>query len=360
MRVRWGIALLGLVAFVISGCGGSGSGETGSSTTTGTVTTAAKTGSTGGTGAETTEFRHGSPHSPLLALTLSGWRGPETAGLQMTEERDYFADAAIHGAILSPETPTRPIKYVVEETDDIGISHMPEVVLAKQRGAPIVAIGSLVPHPTAAMIWLRGAGIDGVADLKGKKIAIPGLPFQESFLQVVLARAGLTLKDVKVIEVEYNLVGNLANGRADAIFGGNWNFEGVELRERGLHPVVTRVDSLGFPDYEELVFFARTDRVAGEPQVYRSFFAALQRGTAAAIEDPTGAARAIVADFEGNPETSRREMEAAAQVTVPLLSRSGRMSYRRAERLVDWMHRKGLIREKIPPSEFLTNSYLPR
>jgi len=366
---RW-IALLGLVAFALSGCGGTGGAETeGSATgagaseaeTASAESTGSQAGSTGTSGAKTMPKVHiGPPHSPLLALTLSGWRGPETAGLTMAEKYDYFADAAIHGAILSPETPTRPIKYVVEETDDFGVTHMPEVVLAKERGVPIIAIGSLIPHPTAAMIWLKESNIKGIADLKGKKIAIPGLPFQESLLQSLLVRAGLTLDDVKVIEVEYNLAGNLANGRADAIFGGGWNFEAIELRSRGLHPVITRADDLGFPPYEELVFFARTDRVAREPQVFRSFFAALNRGTAAAIEDPTAAAHAIVADFEGNPETSRQEMEDEVMATVPLLSRSGRMSYARAKHLVNWMYREGLIQELVSASELLTNSYLPR
>ena len=35
------------------------------------------------------------------------------------------------------------------------------------------------------MIWLRGSGIESVADLKGKTIAYPGIPFQKDFLAAI-------------------------------------------------------------------------------------------------------------------------------------------------------------------------------
>ena len=60
------------------------------------------------------------------------------------------------------------------------------MVLERARGAQVVAVGSLISDPTAAMIWLEKSHIGGIADLKGKTIAIPGLPFQKSFLQSIL------------------------------------------------------------------------------------------------------------------------------------------------------------------------------
>lgn len=312
-----------------------------------------------GGGTETSETSSEAPGKMReVQVTLDGWEGPENVGLLMADERGYFADAGLKVSIYTPATPTRPVEYVVDGTDDIGVSNQPQVVLAKEKGAPIVAVGSLISQPTMAMIWLKKSRIRDVADLKGKTIAVPGLPFQEAFLQGLLAGAGLTLEDVKVENVGYKLVPALVSGRADAIFGGSWNIEGAKLESHGLKPVITRVENLGFPAYEELVVIARTDRVAEEPQLIRDFMSAVARGTAAAVEDPRGAVEVIESSVESNPESSRKDTEVEIEATLPLLSKTGYMNSGQASHLVNWMHEQGSIQRKIPVSELLTNDYL--
>jgi putative hydroxymethylpyrimidine transport system substrate-binding protein len=331
-----------ILLILLAGCGGGNGSETAKA-------------SRGGEDKTAQEHRS-PPKVRSLTITLAGLRGPESAGIVHAYDHGYFADLGLDVTILSPADPVRPIKYVVSETDDLGVAQQPQVVLAKEKGVPIVAFGSLIPKPTAAMIWLKRSGIDGIADLKGKTIAIPGLSFQEGLLETVLARAGLTLEDVTVEDARYELVDYLASGRADAIFGGSWNAEGIVLESRGLNPVITRLGSLGIPSYEELVFIARTDRVAREPQTIRDFMAAVRRGTAA-IKDPEEAAEEVL---YSNESTGARqgEMEAEIKATLPLFSRTGYMSPARADRLVDWMREEELIEAEPPASELLTNRYL--
>lgn len=271
----------------------------------------------------------------------------------------YFEEANLHVITFRPATPSRPIEYVVDGTDDIGISHEPQVVLAKEKGAPIVALGSLISQPTLAMIWLDGSKIRNISDLKGKTIAIPGLSFQEQFLKSFLARGGLTLHDVKVKRVWYNLVPRLVEGRADAIFGGDWNAEGAQLQARGLHPVITRVQSLGFPAYDELVVIVRSDRLAEDPRAYRAFMSAVARGTAAAIENPKGMVEVLENDINANPDRSRGGTEAEVKATLPMLSGIDPISSEQASNLMDWMREEGMIRRTWPASELFNNEYLP-
>jgi putative hydroxymethylpyrimidine transport system substrate-binding protein len=334
MRFYCCVAVLSLVAFSIPDCGG-------------------------GKGPETAESHQSSkPKVQTVSLSLSGWRGPETAGLLMAEKRGYFADEGLKIGILSPQTPARPIKYVVEGVDDLAVSHLPQVVLAKEKGSPIIAVGSLIPDPTAALIWLGRSNIHGIADLKGKTIGIPGLAFQEGLLESILARGGLTLDDVTVRHRGYRLVPELMDGYLDAIFGGTWNVEGIELEERGLNPVIKRVENLGIPPYEELVFISRIGYAAKDPATVHGFMSALRRGTAAAMEDPAEAAKLIAHSFENNPDASLKEMEVEVRATLPLLSRTGHMSRPRANGIVDWMQGEGLIQGKPPALELLTNRYL--
>ncbi|MDX6624130.1 MAG: putative hydroxymethylpyrimidine transport system substrate-binding protein [Solirubrobacterales bacterium] len=307
------MAAMGLITFLLASCGN-------------------------GTGSETTDRpRAAAGPAENVRVTLAGRKGPESAGLVMAAKWGYFEDENLDVAVLAPGSPQSPIDYVVDKIDEIGVSHQPEVMLAQRKGAPIAIVGSLIPRPTAAMIWLEKSKIRRIADLRGKTIAIPGLPFQKIFLERILERAGLSLGDVRVRDVQYDLVASLVSGRADAIFGGSANIEGIELESAGLNPVITPVSSLGVPFYEELVLIARTDYVKRKPQVIRGFMKAVRRGTAEAIEDPETAAWVIDSESETVLGTDRKEMEAEVEATLPLLSRSGSPSFGQAGRLASWM-----------------------
>jgi len=294
-----------------------------------------------------------------IDFTLEGYPDSENVGILMADQRGYFADAGLRVDVLHPIDSDNVPGYLAEGGDEIGLLPQPQVVLSREEGMPLVAIGSLVPRPTMAIIWRGGSKIGRIADLKGKTIAINGLPFEESFLQAILARAGLTRDDVKVKSVSYGLVQALANGRADAILGSE-NVEGIELEEDGLEPIITPLQRLGVPSYEELVVVTRRDRLAGNPRWIHRFMSAVARGTAAAIEDPEAATAAIVAarrELElpaATPELAQAKVEA----TLPLLSRTAQMNPEGAARLAEWMREQGLTRRKLPVATLFTNRYV--
>jgi putative hydroxymethylpyrimidine transport system substrate-binding protein len=290
-------------------------------------------------------------------VTLDGYPNPENVGITMANARGYFYEAGLEILVHTPVDPLRPIGYALNGSADVSIASQPQVVLEQEKGVPIVAIGSVLPEPTAAMIWLKDSKIEDVADLKGKTIAIPGLDFQRSLLEPILAQAGLTLEDVKVETVGYELVPALTSGRADAIFGGSWDVEGIELEDMGLEPVITRVQDLGIPAYEELVFVARRSRLAKDPESIRDFLSAVARGTEEAIDDPEDAADVVLGRNEYR--STFEATEAGLGATLPLLSTSGEMSIETAEGLIDWMHEEGLIQQQPPASDLLTDDYLP-
>jgi ABC-type nitrate/sulfonate/bicarbonate transport system substrate-binding protein len=172
--------------------------------------------------------------SEQLRVTLDGHAGPENAGILMAERRGFFRDAGLRVRVESPTDPKYPIPYMAAGRDDLGVAQQPQIIIGRDEGAQLIAIGALVPRPTEAMIWLRKSRIDGLADLEGKTIAIPGLSFQGALLRRALAHAGLGLDDVDVEEAGYELIPALLSGKADAIFGGSSNLEGAALEARGV------------------------------------------------------------------------------------------------------------------------------
>lgn len=294
-----------------------------------------------------------------VKVTLHGYAGPEEAGIFMAQQRRFFSAAGLRLWTGAPISPNNSVRYAATGVDDFGVAPLAQVVTERENGVPIVAIGSLISRPTVAMIWLRRSKIRSVADLKGKTIAVPGITYQEGFLKSLLARASLTLADVRVKIVGYHLVPALLSGRADAVFGGSANIQGVELRSRGAKPVVVGSQALGLPACEELVVVAGSRFVDRNPRLVRRFMAAVTHGATSAVEDPKGALAAVANAPEANPATSPEASEEQGEETIPLLSTTGHIRPRRARCLERWMHRHGLIQKEPLVSELVTNRYLP-
>lgn len=312
-----------------------------------------------GSGPETVER----PNPPReVEVSLNREVGPEHAGFLMAEANGYFADVGLKVALTSPASPTWPVRYLLSDLveSDLSVSHEPQVAIAVDNGLPVVAVGSLVSESTAALIWLKGSGIEDISDLKGRTVAVPGLPFQVDFLESILARSGLRPDQVKIRYAGYGAVPALIDGSADAIFADAPQLEGVELRSLGRKPVIAPVRSEGIPPYDELVVITTPDLAAKDPQLIRDFLAALSRGTAAAIGNPQAVVREIEAHVEPSPVSSRKAREAQVAAILPLLSEDGYMDPEQAEDLVDWMHGEGMVERKPPISELLSNEFLPQ
>lgn len=293
-----------------------------------------------------------------LWVCLDGPIGPANVAIQMAVEKGFFADVGLSVSAGVPVVPRRPVRYVSAYTDDIAVTQQPQAAMGKARGAPIVAVGSLISQPTAALIWLKKSGIQGVADLRNKTIAVPGIPYQQEMLESILEEAGIAPDEVEVKNVNYKLVPVLLAGKADAIFGGSWNIEGVALRELGLKPVIKRVEEFGVPAYDELVVITRADRAAREPQVVRKFMSALNRGVAAAKRNPALASKLIEYGGSRYRGISKRQTNAELRATLPLLSPDGYFDPDQTGRLLTWMHAQGMIGHQLSSSELFTNEYL--
>jgi putative hydroxymethylpyrimidine transport system substrate-binding protein len=296
-----------------------------------------------------------------LSLTLDFYPNADHAGIYMAQKLGYFEEAGLDVNIETPSDPAAPLKLVAAGQSDLAISYEPELALAHEKGLDVVAIGALVNRPLTSLIWLGSSGIKGVGDLKGKTVATAGIPYQDAFLKTILARVKLSPSDVKAVNVGFGLLPALLGGSAEAMLGGYSNVEGVDLRQRGKGPVITPVDQLGVPTYDELVLVANREAPAADPEKFRLFIAALERGTDAAVAQPRAATQAILEANNGlDPKLTAAQVEA----TLPLLSARtpgqpfGYMDPDEWATFAGWMRDNGLIGSLPKPSELLSNAYL--
>jgi putative hydroxymethylpyrimidine transport system substrate-binding protein len=270
-----------------------------------------------------------------------------------------FKAAGLDLKIRQPADPSVPLKQVAAGRVDLAVSYEPEVLRARSKGLHVVAVGALVHTPLTSIISLPKAKISSPADLKGKTVGTAGIDYQHAYLQTILDDANVPQSSVKERNVGFNLVPALLTGRVDAILGGFWNYEAIDLAQRKKHPKVIRIEDAGVPPYDELVFVANADALEQNGPLIRRFLQALATGATQLKQDPAAGVDALV---KANRDLDPKLQAASVKATLPYLLPPGGRPYgfqdpRRWARFGRWMQDNNLIESGA--SGAYTNAYLP-
>jgi putative hydroxymethylpyrimidine transport system substrate-binding protein len=303
------------------------------------------------TGGETEQFD----------LALDFFVNADHAGIYTSLERGYFADAGLDVRPRVPADPSAPIKQVAAGRVDLAISYEPEVMLARDQGLDVVAVAAVIQEPLTSLISLPVAKIKEPSDLAGKTVVTAGIPYQTAYLETILRDNGVDPGDVEQVDVGLNLLQPVLSGRADAMFGGFRNVEGVQLERAGKNPSVVPVNELGIPNYDELVLVARGSRVLDDPEPIRLFIAALERGTIDAREDPRSATDALIAaSKELEPRLTLAEVRRTLPLFFPQKGRPfGYMNPGEWVGFAGFLADQGQVEQRLGADELLTNELLP-
>jgi putative hydroxymethylpyrimidine transport system substrate-binding protein len=147
-----------------------------------------------------------------------------------------------------------------------------------------------------------------------------GIPYQHAYLETILAHAHVPSSSVREINVGSNVVPAVLSGRVDAILGGYWNYEAIQLAQLGKRPHVLRMDQVGVPPYDELVVVVRESTLTNHIDLVRRFVQALARGYQSVRRDPSAAVKSLLA---ANPSLSAKLQRASVKATLPAFFPSG-------------------------------------
>jgi putative hydroxymethylpyrimidine transport system substrate-binding protein len=297
-----------------------------------------------------------------LRVMLDYFPNADHAGLYAAQQSGAYDKAGLDVTITAPPDPAAPLKLLIAGKTDLAISYEPELLLARDQGADLVAVGALVQKPLTSLMSIGKADIRTPQDLRGKRVGTAGIPYQSAYLKTILQTANVDPSTVKETNVGFNLTPAMLAGKVDATLGAFWNYEGVDLERRGRDPVIQRIEQLGVPTYDELVFVARRrDLDSDFASRVRRFMQATARGHAALKADPrTGVAGLLAAD----PGLDRGLQEAAVRATLPVFFPSdpervfGYQDPAEWQRYADWMLAEGLIKRPQTADRMLTNEFL--
>lgn len=280
-----------------------------------------------------------------MTVLLDWFINPDHAPLYVALEKGFFAAKGLEVELIAPSNPNDPPKLVAAGKADIAVSYQHQHQMQVDQRLPLVRIATLVATPLNSLVVLADGPIKKIADLKGKTIGYSVGGFETALLKVMLAKEGLTLDDVKLVNVNFSLSPSLLTGQADAVIGAFRNFE---LNQMALEKRPGRaffVEEHGVPPYDELILVANS-KTATAPKM-RRFIDALEEGVQYLINHPEESWKLFVSHGRENlnDELNRR----AWNDTLPRFAlRPGALDKHRYLRFARFLEQEKIV-TKVPP-----------
>ncbi len=295
-----------------------------------------------------------------MKVALDWYINPDQAPLLVADAEGFFKDEGIELTLLTPTDVNEPLQMLAMGKVDISTTYAPHLIVESSKGVPLMWVATSVRQPLDCLTVLKSSGIKTPLDLKGKTIGYSSGAFGNSMLKGILASAGLSLSDVKLVNIKMNLIQSLLSGRVDAVAGMMRSVEPIQIESMGYPVTMFFPEAYGTPSYEELIFIGNRDAMEKNPHLYDHFVKALTRGVQFLKAHPEESWEDVIKKF---PDELAPAMTTAKinhqlwKASIPYFTENpgvlDRSSY---ERLAKFLIAQGLIVSAPPEKNYLRSS----
>ena len=279
-----------------------------------------------------------------ITVLLDWFVNPDHAPLFVAKEMGYFTEKGLDVELIAPSNPNDPPKLVAAGKADIAVSYQHQHQMQIDQGLPLVRIATLIATPLNSLVVLDNGKINSIKDLKGTTIGYSVGGFETALLNVMLAKEGLSLDDVKLVNVNFSLSPSLFTGQADAVIGAFRNFELNQMDIEKRPGKAFLVEEYGVPAYDELILVANKKQL-GDAKL-RKFVDAVEEGVQYLVNHPDKSWKLFVSNGRESldDELNRR----AWKDTLPRFAlRPGALDKKRYLRFAQFLKEQKIV-TKVP------------
>jgi NitT/TauT family transport system substrate-binding protein len=234
-----------------------------------------------------------------------------------------------------------------------------ELLQARGRGVPLVYVAEVYTQYPVSLIVPAASDIHSIADLRGKRVGIPGA-YGANYLGLLalLDSAGLTEADITVESVGFTQATALLAGHVDAVMGYS-NNEPIQITKAGME-----VRTFPVSDVRPLVsngLIAPESLLDSDPDLVRAVVAATLRGVQYALDHPDEAVE-IAKQYVPTLVDAKQAEDARAvlDATLPMWQPAdGRSDPAAWQGMATFLQAHGVLEGEVDVEAAYSNEYLP-
>ncbi|MEA2674822.1 MAG: putative riboflavin transport system substrate-binding protein [Chloroflexota bacterium] len=284
------------------------------------------------------------------------------APFYLAQQDGYYRDAGLDVTFENKIDPDL-ITLTGQGAIDISVADGTDVIPAVSQAIPVQYIATLYGTYPSIVFAKAASGIKTAADLKGKKIGIPG-KYGSSWimLQALLKSVGLTPDDVTFVEYpDYGQGVAVQAGAVDAATGFA-NNEPVQLELSGTHAVVLHVDGVVALPGPGLISSKAT--LGSKRDAVAAFVAATLRAMTEIAADPKvglDASVAAVPDLASSRDTQSAILAATIATWSPASGGGafGTIDHAGWQASITYMQTLGLVPNPVTVDQLVRDDLLP-
>jgi putative hydroxymethylpyrimidine transport system substrate-binding protein len=283
-----------------------------------------------------------------FTVLLDWFVNPDHAPLFTAQYIGAFDRAGLDVALIAPTDPDLPPRLLGAGKADAALSYQSELYLLVDQGLPVRRTGTLIDKPLSTLTALASSGVQKLGDLKGRKIGYSVAGFEQVLIGTMLRSAGLTLDDVTLVNVNFNLVTSLMSHEVDAVIGTYRTYEDIQLAQAGLKPVIFLPEDYGVPPSDELIILSNTSGLTNP--ALPKFLAAVQEGANYLVRN----VQPMLAKFAAQNPTLNDKLNRASWAALPgyFAQNPAHLDAARYTTYRDFMLRSGLIKKALPLHDY--------
>ncbi len=275
----------------------------------------------------------------------------------IAKEKGFFKENGLEVAVHPGGFELDPIKLVASGSDDIGITGADQLILAKAKEIPLVAIGVLLQYSPVVFLSKKSSGIKTPQDFVGKKVGVKIGTVAEPMYNVLLKNLGIDRSKITEVPIKFHL-SPFVEDRIDVFPCYEFN-EPLQLDKLGVKYNIIYPKDYGIDIYSN-VYFVTEKTLYDKPDIIEKYLRSVIKGYEWAFEHKEEATR-IVVEFNKNLdyETELRKYDKIE----PYLrgGKEGRILWMERDKWMETQNiyiESGIINEPIDINKVFTRKFI--
>jgi putative hydroxymethylpyrimidine transport system substrate-binding protein len=277
--------------------------------------------------------------------------------------KGFYKDEGLNVTLMAPANPADPIRLVAAQRVTFSLTYVPEVMMAREQGIPVVSIGTTLRVLSSGLFFKGEKAIRSAADLKGMTLGVGPKQDAQAFLATVLEGGGLTRSDVKVVDPGFAHKEMIMTDRIDAAHGLTYG-EGVATSDQLVSEGKQAARWLMYTDFGVPKIYYQL-LVGNEEWVKRNsaatcrFLRATRKGLDVWRDSPADTVAQIA---KLNTQFTLAQHQKMQQMTAMHWYAANGEVFQQDEanwtQARDWALKRQLITKSVPASSYFTNAYV--